>query len=187
MNYRKFLTSSNLLVIAGKSAEQNNEIIKEAKNQDLILHTTARGSPFCIIKAKKQEKIDNQSIKEAAIFCASFSKQWKQGKKLVEIHFFNKENIYKEKGMAIGTYGVRKIEKKLKVKPMLAIGLKQGKIQCSPEKALDRTYIKINQGKQSKEKAAEKIYDILKKQKIQVNKEEIMQLIPAGGFSISTY
>lgn len=182
MNYRTFSTSSNLVVIAGKNASQNDDIVKTARKNDLILHTLARGSPFCIIKAKK--KIDSQSIKEAAIFCASFSKAWKQKKKVVEVHAFNKANTYKTKRMPKGTYGVKRIEKKLKVKPGLAIGIKQGKMQCSPSIALDNVYIRINQGNQTKEKAAEKIKDILKNQKINIKKEKIMQLIPAGGFSI---
>ena len=153
--YRSFLTSSNLLVIAGKNANQNDEVVRKANKQDIILHTALRGSPFCIIKTKTG-KIDSKSIKEAAIFCASFSKAWKQGKKIVEIHIFNKTNTYKTKRMPKGTYGVKKF-KRIKVKPELAIGIKQGKIQCSPSTALDKIYIKIYQGKQDKEKAAEKI------------------------------
>ncbi|OYT41177.1 hypothetical protein B6U80_01925 [Candidatus Pacearchaeota archaeon ex4484_26] len=184
--YRKFFTSSNLVVIAGKNALQNDEIVKEARKQDLILHTKAKGSPFCIIKASKKPtgKIDNQSIKEAGIFCASFSKAWKQGKKIVEIHVFNKANTYKTKGMAKGTYGVKKILRRLKVKAGLAIGLKNKKLQCSPATALDKIYIKIQQGKQSKEKAAEKIQKLLDKRNIKISREKIMQLIPSGGFRI---
>ena len=45
INYQKFrwfYTSSGILVIGGKSAEQNEEIIKQAKDDDLILAVYAR-------------------------------------------------------------------------------------------------------------------------------------------------
>lgn len=181
--WRTFITSSDLIVIAGKNSQQNDKIVKIAKKQDIILHTAARGSPFCIIHAGKS-KIDKQSIKEAAIFCASFSKAWKQGKKIIEIHTFKPQDTYKRKGMAQGTYGVKRIQKKFRIKPELAIGIKQGKLQCSPASALDKAYITIKQGKQSKEKAAENIHNTLSKKSIKTTKEKIMQLIPPGGFLI---
>lgn len=184
MNYRQFKTSSGLNVIAGKNASQNDNIVKLAKKGDLILHTETRGSPFCIIKSKSRGKIDAQSIKAAAIFCASFSKGWKEGKRKITVHAFNPEDTYKSKGMAIGTYGVKKVTMKLTVTPALAIGKKNKRLQCSPESALDKTYIKISQGKLDKEKASEKILEKLRKKNIKASKEKIMQLIPAGGFSI---
>lgn len=185
MNYRQFTTSTSLKVIAGKNASQNDEIVRTARRGDIILHTVARGSPFCIIKAKKiKGKIDSQSIKEAAVFCAAFSKAWKQKKKVIAIHAFKPEDTYKNKVMQTGTYGVKKIAKRLKVKPALAIGIKNRKLQCSPQSALDKIHIKITQGNLKKDKAAEKILEALKKKNIKANKERIMQLIPSGGFSI---
>ncbi len=183
MKYRHFITSSNLLVVSGKNASQNESIVKKAYNGDRILHTEARGSPFCIVCAKKG-KVDAQSIKEAAIFCASFSKAWKQGKKSVEVHVFRPEDTYKRKGMPTGTYGVKKTREKIKVRPALAIGFKGRWLQCSPPSALNRIYVELGQGKMEKEKAAERIAKILVKLKIKATKEKIMQLIPAGGFSI---
>lgn len=185
MQYRSFITSSNLLVVSGKNASQNDSIVKKARKGDLILHTEARGSPFCIICARKR-KIDVQSMEEAAIFCASFSKAWKQGKKSVEVHVFKPEDTYKRRGMPTGTYGVRKVLKKIKAKPALAIGFKGRWIQCSPISALDRIYVKLDQGKMEKEKAAERIIKLLSKRNrnIKPTKEEVMQLIPAGGFRI---
>ena len=183
MIYRSFLTSKNLIVIAGKNALQNDSIVKTAKKDDLILHTEARGSPFCVIRAEKG-KIDSQSIKEAAIFCAAFGKGWKQGKKIVEVHVFNPVNVYKRKGMAVGTYGVKKVMKKIKIVPILALGRKGKQLQCSAPSSLDKIYVKIKQGRMEKEEAAEEIIKILKKKRINTTKERIMQLIPAGGLSI---
>ncbi len=181
MQHRSFLTSSQLLVVAGKNAKQNEEVVKLAKSGDLILHTKAPGSPFCVVKASSdKKKVDEQSIKEAANFCAAFSKAWKQGKKQIEVHAFKPEDVYKSKSMPLGTYGVKKTLKQLKVKPEIGIGMKDKKLQCSPVSALDKVYIVLKQGKLMKEKAAEKIKALLEAKGLRVSKEQIMQLIPAG-------
>ena len=94
--YRWFFTSSDVLVIGGKSAQQNETAVKEAKADETILHTLMPGSPFCVLNS--QEK---QDLKEAAVFCAAFSRAWRERKKQVEVHVFSKEQIYKEKGMVV--------------------------------------------------------------------------------------
>lgn len=105
--FRKFETSSGKLVIAGKNAEQNEDIIKLAEPEELVLHTKLPGSPFCIIKGKPTAS----DIKETAVFCARFSKAWKQNKTDIEVHVFRGKDIFKESEMKTGTFGVRKIKK----------------------------------------------------------------------------
>ena len=103
--FRKLVSSSGTLVIAGKDAEQNEEVVKLAEAGEIVMHTKAPGSPFCIIKAKKPSK---QDIKETALFCAKFSRDWKTNHKDIEIHVFSGKDIFKEKGMKTGTFGVKK-------------------------------------------------------------------------------
>lgn len=107
MNFRKFTTSSGKQVIAGKNAEQNEEVVKLAETRETVLHTESAGSPFCIIKGNA----DKKDIKETAVFCAKYSRQWKQAKSkpsIVKVHCFKAKDIFKEKGMKTGTFGVRK-------------------------------------------------------------------------------
>ncbi len=106
-NFRKFTTSSGKIVLAGKDAEQNEKVISQAKPSEKVLHTEAPGSPFCNIKGKASKK----DIREAALFCASYSRAWKQGKKDTYIHVFSGKNIYKTKDMKTGTFGVKKHKK----------------------------------------------------------------------------
>lgn len=105
--FRKFETSSGKLVIAGKNAEQNESIIEFAEPEEFVLHTKLPGSPFCIIKGKANPK----DIKETSVFCAKFSKAWKQSHSDTEVHVFKGKDIFKEKGMKTGTFGVRKAKK----------------------------------------------------------------------------
>ncbi len=100
-------------MIGGKNAQQNEELVSAfiGKNE-IILHTKIAGSPFCVILG---EDITKQDIKEAAVFCAKYSKDWKSHHKDVEVHIFSGKDVHKEKDMNVGTFGVKKF-KIIKVK-----------------------------------------------------------------------
>ena len=184
-NFRTFITSGNLRVLAGKNSEQNEQVVKQARKGELLLHTNAPGSPFCVIKAQAS-RVDSASLKEAAEFCAAFSKAFKQGSKSIEVHSFLKEDVYKTKAMPQGTFGVRKLQRKFSVKPELAIGLKENELQCSPPSALDKVLLPLRYSDRAipKEQAAAKISSALEKKGIKTSAERIMQLIPPQGFGI---
>jgi len=111
-NFRKFITSSGKLVVAGKNAEQNEQVIRQAEANEIVLHTKSPGSPFCNIKAESK-KASMKDIREAAVFCAAFSQAWKKArkKKDIEVHAFLGKDIYKDRDMKIGTFGVKKFKK----------------------------------------------------------------------------
>jgi predicted ribosome quality control (RQC) complex YloA/Tae2 family protein len=106
MKFREFETSSGKKVFAGKDAESNEELVKEfIEKSNIILHTEKPGSPFCVIEDLKPGKKD---VKEAAIFCASKSQDWRDNKNDVIVHVFSGKDTYKRKGMKAGMFGVRK-------------------------------------------------------------------------------
>lgn len=110
MNFRKFVTKSGTTILAGRTAENNEELIKQIKNNEDVFHTSAPGSPFVNIKGKPKRG----DIKIAAVFCARYSREWKK-KRDVEVHRFEGKDIYKMKGMKTGTFGVKRF-KRMKVK-----------------------------------------------------------------------
>ena len=114
MNFRKFKTSSGKEVVAGKSAENNEELVGQVGKQEIVLHTSSPGSPFVNIKSETATKED---IKEAAVFCAAYSQIWKKAKikKDVSVDIFLGRDIFKLKDMKAGTFGVKKA-KTIKVK-----------------------------------------------------------------------
>ncbi|MFH1249143.1 MAG: NFACT RNA binding domain-containing protein [archaeon] len=182
--FRWFFTSSGLLVIGGKSAEQNEEVVRNRiENNDLVLHTATPGSPFAVIKSEKC-KITTQDVKEAAIFCASFSQQWKKGKRTAEIHVFSPNQIKKERGEKEGTFSVAGKIEKINAELRLFIDIQEGKIRAVPENAAKKKDIEITPGKMSKEEASKKIREILKENKIDFSEIQIMQALPAGSFKI---
>ncbi len=110
-NFRKFETKHGTLLLAGKNADSNEELIKQVEPDEEVFHTELPGSPFVNIKGKPKKG----DIKEAAIFCARYSRDWKKNHRNVEVHRFKGKDVFKVKGMKTGTFGVKKI-KKIKVK-----------------------------------------------------------------------
>lgn len=113
MKFREYKTSSGKDVIAGKSAENNEEVIGQAKQNEFVLHTKMPGSPFVNIKAPLED-VSKDDLKETAVFCARYSQDWRDNKKDIIVHVFSGKDVYKEKGMKTGTFGVRKF-KEIKV------------------------------------------------------------------------
>ena len=114
MKPREFNLKSGTKIFLGKNSENNDELVKSySGKENVIIHTEKPGSPFCVI-----EKInpDKKEIKEAAIICASKSQDWRDNKSKVIVNQFTGKNVYKEKKMKSGTWGLNKKPKKIKVK-----------------------------------------------------------------------
>ena len=113
MAFREFITSSGKKVLAGKNAEQNDELVKEFLGKsNKLFHSAEPGSPFCVFENLKPSEKD---IKETAIFCASKSQDWRDNKSDVVVHIFSGKETYKTKGMKAGMFGVNKY-KEIKIK-----------------------------------------------------------------------
>lgn len=107
VNFREYVTSSGLRVLGGKSAESNDELVERAGSKDVMLHTDAPGSPFVNVG----ENPSKNDLKEAAVFCAKYSQNWRNSKKDVIVNKFMRSDMNKEVMMKAGTWGVKKQEK----------------------------------------------------------------------------
>jgi predicted ribosome quality control (RQC) complex YloA/Tae2 family protein len=106
MAFREFTTSSGKKVLAGKNAEQNDELVMQfIGKENILLHSALPGSPFCVIQDLKPTRAD---IRETAVFCASKSQDWRDNNQDVIIHVFTGKETYKGKRMKEGTFGVVK-------------------------------------------------------------------------------
>jgi len=77
--YRWFITSEDIVVIAGKDAKTNEEVVKKhLGNGDLYMHADIHGAPSVVIKAEGRE-VGEKSLFEAAQFAVSMSKAWNAG------------------------------------------------------------------------------------------------------------
>ncbi len=182
-NFRWFFTSDDKLVVGGKSDEQNELVIRNfLKPEYIVVHTSEPGSPFMIIQSNNPSRRD---IEESAVFCASFSKQWKLGTKSVDVDVFKGSQIYKLKLMKKGTFGVKGEKKTIKVKPGLILVIQKGKFRAVPIISKEKKLAEIKQGKITKEQAAERLVKIIKdKFHFPVSKDEIMQAIPSNSLDV---
>jgi hypothetical protein len=182
-NYKWFFTSNNVLVVGGKSDEQNELVLKHfLKPQYTIMHTVAPGSPFMIIQSDNPTKED---LNETAIFTGCFSKQWKTRNKHIEIDIFKGEQIYKLKTMKLGTFGVKGQKETVKIKPELILIIQKGKFKAVPNPNGESKLATIKPGKMSKVGAAEKLAKIIRdKFHLPTHKDEIMQAIPSDKLSV---
>ena len=89
VNFREFVTSSRLKVFGGRDAETNDELVWDANMKDILLHTDAPGSPFVNIGKIPSKK----DVKEAAIFCAKYSQDWRNGKRDIIVKIEYKERV----------------------------------------------------------------------------------------------
>ena len=111
MKFRELITKKGNLILAGRNAKNNEELVAQVEKNEEVFHTAKPGSPFVNIKGKAQRS----DIKQAVIFCARHSQDWRDNKKDVVVHRFKGKNIFKEKGMKLGTFGIKKL-KKIKVR-----------------------------------------------------------------------
>lgn len=111
--FRELISKKGTLILAGKNAENNEELIAQVSPDEEVFHTANPGSPFVNIKLKG--KASPEDINEAAIFCARYSKNYRDEKGDVIVHRFKGKDVYKRKGMEKGTFGVKKF-KAMKIK-----------------------------------------------------------------------
>src|SRR3989344_5133060 len=179
--YRWFFTSSNKLVIGGKSAAQNDELLKKLKsaNQELlVMHTALPGSPFSIILSPINQLIESDK-EETAIFTGCFSRAWKQRKSKTHVDLFLLSSLSKSKGMKTGSWLVKqKLERKTVVLE-LALTKQKDTLRAVPIKIPKKNQIilKIKPGKLDKTNALSKL-QVEATQPLSQN--EVLSALPSG-------
>jgi predicted ribosome quality control (RQC) complex YloA/Tae2 family protein len=81
--YRWSITSKGNLIVAGKDVKSNEQVVKKyLEKKDRYVHADIHGAPSCILKSKtfddKTLDIADESLEEACMFAACYSKAWKQ-------------------------------------------------------------------------------------------------------------
>ena len=107
VSFRKFVTSSGLGVFGGRDSVNNDELVFGSAPSDVLLHTVLPGSPFVNVGSEASKN----DIREAAVFCAKFSQGWRDSKKDIFVNVFRKCDMFKDKKMKGGTWGVKKEER----------------------------------------------------------------------------
>ncbi len=183
--YRWFFTKSGKLVVGGKSAQQNEELlhhIVQTKEKYVMMHTREPGSPFCILIALPYSLVSSD-YEECAIFTGCFSRAWRAGKKQAVIDIFYTLQLHKEEHMKIGTWSVKPPIEHRTVVLRLALTRQQKILRAVPPQTVQKreTLILLSPGKIDKRDMPAKLALELH---THFNNEDLLAAIPAGGSRI---
>ena len=207
--FRWFHTSDGFLVIGGRDAKQNEELInKYTESVDRVLHSQAHGGPITIIKASAPDErtvevdFPESTINEAAQFAVSYSSVWSDGHFTGDVYEVAPEQMTKEatsgEYLSTGAFAVKGERTYHRDVPVgLAIG-----VMCEPETRLiggppaaivDRTvtYFVLEPGRYAPSDLAKRIYHRLRESfadqrfvREVAQTEEIQAFLPSGGSRI---
>jgi predicted ribosome quality control (RQC) complex YloA/Tae2 family protein len=178
--FRWFISSDGYLVIGGRDATSNEIVIKKHTDKnDLVFHTELPGSPFVIIKNSDKniaedtslKSIPEQTIKESAEFCASFSRAWRSGRGTSDVFYVSPDQVSKEakSGEFIGKGAFMIYGKRNFMTPVLNLAICNiGRIMSGPVSAIKKQceeknipYVEVIQGGDKLSDTAKKIQKII--------------------------
>ncbi len=189
--YRWFISSEDILVIAGRDAKTNEEVVKKHLGQkDLYMHADIHGAPSVVIKSEGKE-IGENTLREAAQFAVSMSKAWNAGFGNMSAYWVYPSQVSKmgESGEYVskGAWVVHGKRNYFHHVPLrLALGMIEFQgvklLMCGPvDSVISRCseYIIIEPGDIKKEDFAKKIAKIF-----DVPVDEVMKILPPGKIRI---
>lgn len=184
--YKWFFTSSGKLVVGGKSALQNDELlkrIKSSKQEFIVMHTSEPGSPFTVI-IEDPRKVSQADLNETAVFTGCFSRAWRSNKPKTTVDIFKASQLSKPSTAKTGTWHVMGKIKHQEVPLFLVLTKQKQILRAVPESITNKSEIllKIMPGKKDKMEMLQEIKEALKQK---FTDEDILSALPAGGVEIS--
>ena len=175
--FRWFHTSDGFLVIGGRNADQNEELVKKYLDRgDLFFHTQAHGAPATILKASDPSEatpddltIPETSREEAAQFAISYSTLWKEGKYAGDVYYVESDQVTKtpESGEYLekGSFAIRGDRTYYDDTPVaVAVGITcdpETRVVGGPPSAIEgqaETTIEVEPGRFAQNDIAKKLY-----------------------------
>ncbi|MFW5948429.1 MAG: ribosome rescue protein RqcH [Halolamina sp.] len=204
--FRWFHTSDGYLVIGGRNADQNEELVKKYLNKhDRFFHTQAHGGPVTILKAsgpsEPSSPVDwpESSLEEAAQFAVAYSSVWKDGHGAGDAYMVEPDQVSKtpESGEYLekGGFAIRGDREYFRDLPCrVAVGITcedETRVVGGPPSAIEpkaETTITLEPGKFAQNDAAVKCYRAFKSRfaddsfvrKI-ASADKIQEFLPPGG------
>lgn len=189
--HRWFISSDGLLVIGGRDAQGNAEIVeKHMEPTDLYLHAEIIGAPHVIIKSTGKE-IPETTLIEAAEFAAMHSRAWREGLGTLDVYWAKPEQVSKKAPSGTylpkGSYIIQGKKNLLKVPVRAAVGVMtidgENVVVCGPKSAVQKhskVFVEIYPGSTKKSELAHQIQIKFKIEGIEVPVDEIERALPPG-------
>jgi predicted ribosome quality control (RQC) complex YloA/Tae2 family protein len=197
--FRWFITSDGVVVLGGRDASQNEELVKKyMTGGDLFVHADVHGASVVIVKGKT-EKMD-----EVAQFAASYSGAWRSGHFSADVYSVLPSQVSKtpESGEFVsrGSFIVRGERTYYRNVP-LAVGIG---LMLEPHAAViggppsviqgrTKAYLELRPGQYEPNDVAKKVLRVLKQNvtdeeekalKAILNTEQVAAFVPPGGSDI---
>jgi len=207
--FRWFHTSTGYLVIGGRNADQNEELVKKYMgNHDRFFHTQAHGGPVTLLKAAGPSESadpvdwDEQTLREAAQFAVSYSSDWKDGRGAGDAYMVKPDQVSKtpESGEYIekGSFVIRGDRTYFEDVPCrIAVGVQCEPITRSiggpPSAIVDRAAasVTLEPGMYAQNDAAMMVYRRLKQRftdqsfvRKVASADQLQEFLPPGGSDI---
>ena len=187
---RWFISSENILVVGGRDANSNENVVKKyLEPNDIYLHADIHGASSTAIKLNGAE-LNDKILKESGEFAASFSSAWSKGFTTQDVFWVKPDQVSKtpEAGefLAKGSFVIRGHRNYIRgARVKLAIGIVdyEGKrIMAGPIEALEahcENYVVLKPGFTKKEAIAKKILHKINEDDL-LTLDDIIRVLPSG-------
>jgi predicted ribosome quality control (RQC) complex YloA/Tae2 family protein len=174
--FRWFHTSDDFLVVGGRNADQNEDLVKKyLDGNDLFFHAQAHGGPVTVLKATgpseptRDVDIPDRSKAEAARFAVSYSSVWKDGRFAGDAYVVSPDQVSKtpESGEYLekGGFAVRGDRTYFRDVPAeVAVGVAcepETRVLGGPPSAVEprvATSVRLTPGRYAQNDAAKRVY-----------------------------
>lgn len=195
-----FFTSEGFLVISGRDARGNDDVVKRHMGAgDVYFHADIQGAAHTILKSDGRVP-GPQSRAEAAIFAAVFSKAWQFKLAAVDVYSVRPEQVSKTaqsgESMGTGAFMIRGEREWFRKTPLeFAVGYAQKggtfEVFSGPPEAVKKMAgfsLNVSVGGMDKGDAAKKALSLFRQnagKSAQFSLDDIVALLPSGGIAIS--
>ena len=204
--FRWCRTSEGFLVLGGRSADQNEDLVKKyLERGDRFFHTQARGGPVTVLKAtgpsEPTREIDfpESTLEETAQFAVSYSSIWKDGRFAGDAYMASPDQVSKtpESGEYLekGGFAIRGDRTYFRDTPVgVAIGIvcePETRVIGGPPTAIEpraETSIAVEPGQYAQNDAAKRLYRELRERftdtsfvRKVASPDLIAEFLPPGG------
>ncbi len=193
---RWFISSDKTLVIGGRDANSNENVVKKyLDNKDIYLHADIHGASSVVIKLG-DKSLNDQLLKESAIFAASYSFAWSKSYGTQDVFWVHPDQVSKtpEAGEFVpkGAFIIRGNRNYIRsAKTQIAIGIVdyEGKrVMAGPVDALEKhseNYIVLKPGFTKKEAIAKEVLNKINEDDL-LTLDDIVRVLPTGKCDIDT-